>query len=177
MFTDHESCERCDFVCATTSRDVALERIARAIDQFKEVIEGAGGLGLVRPTPDRWSIVEYAGHLRDALLSMRERIILASILETPTGTPIFRDERITLGFSRLDTSSEVAGELTMAGGLFVKTVLSLDESFESRTLLYSPLDHAPTTIGWVIAQGAHECVHHLSDVVENLDLLGGNARS
>ena len=108
---------------------------------------------------------------------MRERIILASILETPTGTAIYREERIALGFARLDTSSDVAGELTMAGGLFAKTVISLDEGFESRTLVYSLLDQASTTIGWVIAQGAHECIHHLADVIKNLDLLGGSARS
>ncbi len=58
MITDQESCERCDFVWATTSRDIASERIAEAIGQFEGVIEVAGGLGLIRPAPDRWSIVE-----------------------------------------------------------------------------------------------------------------------
>ena len=171
MDTDPASCEGCGFIWADVSPLAAPERIATALDRFGDVIEQSGEAALIRPTDVRWSIVEYAGHLRDALLSMRERIILASILDTPMGTPIFREERIALGFSRLDSPVDVSQELAVAGGLFIKTVMALPDEFEARPLFYSPINTAPTTIGWVIAQGVHECEHHLGDVHHNLEGL------
>ena len=111
--------------------------------------------------------MEYAGHLRDALLSMRERIIVASVTELPTGTPIYREERIELGFARLDTPEEVAVELEVATGLLLKTMLTLPDGFHNRPLIYSSNFSSPTTIAWVIAQAVHEAEHHLGDVTNN----------
>jgi hypothetical protein len=161
------ACEGCGFIWDDVDPTDAPSRLAAAVAAFTELIRVASASGLARPSPERWSIVEYAGHLRDALLSMRERIIVASVIDLPTGTPIYRDERIDLGFARLDTPDEVVAELEMATGLMLKTILTLPEDSLERLLVYSPNVTSPITIAWVIAQAVHEAEHHLSDVTEN----------
>jgi hypothetical protein len=118
-------------------RSEVTQRIERAVLSFDEVMKEAGAKAAVRPLPDRWSILEYGGHVRDVLLSIRERVILAAIVDVPTGTPIYRDERIDLGFYAEDTVKEVMNELEMAALLFAKTVTTLPAHFDTRELIYS----------------------------------------
>jgi hypothetical protein len=125
-----------------------------------------------RPIPERWSILEYAAHTRDVLISIRERFVLASIVDGHIGTPIFRDERVDLGFYKLDTPEEVAEELQASSRLFVRTFEALPAGFENRVFTYSPISKADVTILWAGAQALHECEHHLGDVRENERLLG-----
>lgn len=146
-------------------------RLSAAADSFIDVILKAGAKVDVRPSPQRWSILEYGAHLRDVLLSIRDRIITASVLDEPTGSAIHREERVDLGFYSLDTPAEVASELAVAARLFVKTFASLPEGYESRQFFYSPVTPAKVTILWAGAQAVHESEHHLSDVKENLTLL------
>jgi hypothetical protein len=126
----------------------------------------------VRPTPERWSILEYAAHTRDVLLSIRERIVLASILDGFVGTPIYREERVNLGFYRLDTPDEIADELQTASRLFVRTFEALPAGLEERVFTYSTLSPESVSILWAGAQALHESEHHLADARENERLLG-----
>jgi hypothetical protein len=111
--------------------------------------------------------------MRDVFLSIRERIVLASILDEPVGTPMFRDERVNLGFYNLDTPDEVAVELNAASRLFVRTFEALPTGYEQRLFTYSPISNAKVTILWAGAQALHECEHHLGDVRENERILNG----
>jgi len=45
----------------------------------------------------------------------------ASVLERPTGSPMYRDERVALGFYSLDTSLDVTSELAAISNLFIRT--------------------------------------------------------
>lgn len=171
MTTEPNSCPECSFVWEGVSRADAIAGINEAVTAFIEVIEKAGEMSMVRPDPDRWSIVEYAGHLRDVLLSLRERTILSSVVENPVGQPIYREERVNLGFYSLDSVDDAADELAFAAGLFSKTIATLPDGFENRTLVYSPVSVAEVTIGWMAAQGFHEAAHHLLDVRQNLEQL------
>ena len=143
-------------------RSEVTERIGRAVSSFVEVMKVAGAKVAVRPLPERWTILEYGGHLRDVLLSIRERVILASIVDVPTGTPIYRDERIE------DTAKEVMSELEMAALLFSKTVTTLPHHFDTRELVYSSRTPLAVTISSTFSNAVHECEHHLSDASENL---------
>ena len=62
------------------------------------------------------------------ILSIRERIVLASILDVPVGTPIYRDERVDIGLYAQDAASDVVVELQVATFLFLKTVASCPTS-------------------------------------------------
>lgn len=166
-----DTCPDCGFVWDGISLAEAIGGINDSVTSFIGVIEQAGEMALVRPSEDLWSIVEYAAHLRDVLLSMRERTILASVVDMPTGTPIYRDERVNLGFYSLDSIEDVADELACAAGLLSKTLAALPENFEQRSLIYSTASPMHVTIEWMAGQAFHEASHHLGDVQKNLASL------
>ena len=165
------SCPECGFVWDGVSRSDAISGINESVTAFVGVIEQAGEMATVRPEPGRWSIVEYAGHLRDVLLSLRERIILASVTNEPTGQAIHRDERVDMGFYSLDSLDDAVDELAFAAGLLSKAIATLPEEFEERVMVYSQVSGAKVTIGWMAAQGFHEASHHLMDVRHNLEMV------
>jgi hypothetical protein len=167
----NEYCESCDFRWSETSTQEIPRRIADATAIFVRIINKAGPLATSRPASERWSILEYGSHLRDVLISIRDRIIAASVQEEAIGAPIYRDERVILGFYRLDTPDDVMNELIAASNLFNRTFEALPPAYESRTFLYSPVTPLKVTILWAGAQALHECLHHLGDAVENLALL------
>jgi hypothetical protein len=146
--------------------------MSASIESFVDVIKKAGVTVSQRPGDERWSILEYGSHLRDVILSIRERVVLASILDVPVGTPIFRDERVDLGFYAQDAASDVAVELQVTTYLFLKTVATLPENYEERRLVYSTKTPLEITISGAMSNALHECEHHLADVTENLRLLG-----
>lgn len=149
-------------------------RLTSAVAQMGDILTKNGLPVATRPSPERWSVLEYAGHVRDVLWSIRERIILASVLDTPAPFGIYRDERIDLGFQSLDEPSTVRAELDAARGIFVRTYAALPEGFGQRTMIYTYPVESHRTIDWSAAQALHECEHHLADVRDNVDLV--NAR-
>ncbi|HEY5010260.1 MAG TPA: hypothetical protein VIH73_03830, partial [Acidimicrobiales bacterium] len=96
--SDVQTCAHCGFTWATLTRVELATRMSGAVESFVNVMKAAGGDVATRPSERRWSILEYGGHLRDVILSIRERVVLASVLDVPVGTPIFRDERVDIGF-------------------------------------------------------------------------------
>jgi hypothetical protein len=166
-----QTCASCGFSWATLSRAQVATRISEAVESFVEVIERSGDEVSRRPSDVRWSILEYGAHLRDVILSIRERVVLAAILDVPTGTPIFRDERVDVGFYTQDAASDVAVELQVVTYLFLKTIATLPPNFEERRLIYSPKTPLEITISGALSNALHECEHHLGDAVENLRLL------
>ena len=87
------------------------------------------------------------------------------------GTPIFRDERVDLGFYAQDSASDVAVELQVATYLFLKTVATLPANFEERGLVYSTRTPLEITMAGAMSNALHECEHHLGDATENLLLV------
>ena len=144
-----------------------------AVESFVEVIHRAGDRVGTRPSERRWSILEYAGHLRDVVLSIRESVVLAAILDVPVGTPIYRDERVDIGFYAQDAASDVSTELQVATYLFLKTVATLPDHFEERGLIYSSQTPLEITIAGAMLTALHECEHHLDDVKEDLRMVDG----
>jgi hypothetical protein len=116
-------------------------------------------------------VLEYSAHMRDVFMSIRERIVRASIETDSVGSPIYREERVDLGFYRLDEPDEVAKELLAMSRLFVRTFEALPAGFENRLFAYSTISPQKVTILWAGAQALHECEHHLGDVRENVRLL------
>jgi len=164
-------CDVCGFSWESADRSVISPRLLAATETFAEVIVAAGDLVALRPSAERWSILEYGGHLRDVMISIRERIMLAAIVDAPTGVAMNREERIARGFYHLDTADEVVAELSMLTRLFLKTVASLDADDFARTLTYSGATPYQVTIGWAAAQAVHEAEHHLRDAQDNLSSL------
>jgi len=166
-----DSCEGCGFRWSSITASEIPARTARATEQFVNIVLSSAASVKIRPAPDRWSILEYGAHMRDVFMSIRERIIRASIEENSVGSPIYRDERVNLGFYKFDQPDEVAIELSTMSKLFVKTFKALPADYEQRLFTYSPISNARVTILWAGAQALHECEHHLGDLQENERLL------
>lgn len=139
------------------------------MEEFDEILAGDSARLAVRPTPTRWSGWEYAGHVRDVLLSIRERLILAVVTDHPTGTPIYRDERVDSGFYALDTSATLRRQLAVATDMLCDVLMTMPDDGWARTMRYSPTTPLEVDLAWVAAQALHEVSHHLADVRENLD--------
>ncbi|MEI6701511.1 MAG: DinB family protein [Actinomycetota bacterium] len=168
--TETESCPDCGFVWDEVLIADVPKRLVIGTSSFVDLLAHDDVIVAVRPSADRWSIAEYAGHVRDVLLTVRERIIAATIADRPTGLPIFRDERVALGYYSLDTAVDLTVELRAVSGLLVKTVQTIPAGLEVRTMNYgfpSPMERPVT---WVAAQGVHELEHHLGDAAENVRL-------
>jgi hypothetical protein len=165
------ACEVCGFLRDDVTILEIPRRIVTSTDSFVDLIGLAGDNVSVRPSPERWSILEYGGHLRDVLISLRERLITASIEDEPTGVAIHRDERIFLGFYGRDTPLDVTTELAAISRLFVRTIESIPPGFEEREMFFSPASPHRVSVLWLGAQALHESEHHLSDVRENLERL------
>jgi hypothetical protein len=166
-----ESCEVCGFRWNSVSPSEIPSRLTVATDSFVDVIFTADAKAGLRPSPERWSIVEYGAHLRDVLISVRERILTACVEDRPTGAAIHREQRVELGFYRSDTAAEVASELECVSHLFAKTFQSLPPGYETREFTWSAVTPNNVSVLWAGAQALHEAEHHLADVEENLALL------
>jgi hypothetical protein len=169
--TSAESCEVCGFRWSALSPAAIPSRLRIATDSFVDVIFSADDKADQRPSAQRWSILEYGSHLRDVLISVRERILTACIEDQPTGAAIHREERVELGFYKPDTPAEVASELECVSHLFAKTFQSLPPGYETREFTWSPVTPNKVTVLWAGAQALHEAEHHLADVEENLAQL------
>jgi len=166
-----DSCEGCGFRWSSITASEIPARTSEATEQFVVVVLSSAPFVNNRPAPDRWSILEYGGHMRDVFMSIRERIVRASIEDDSVGSPIYRDERVDLGFYKFDEPEDVAIELGAMSRLFVKTFEALPPDYEERLFTYSPISNARVTLLWAGSQALHECEHHLGDVRENERLL------
>jgi len=165
-----DSCEGCGFRWGSITPSEIPARTAEATTQFIDVVLSSTAFVGARPSPERWSILEYGAHMRDVFMSIRERIVRASIEDKSVGSPMYRDERVNLGFYKFDQPEDVANELLAMSRLFVKTFEALPPGYENRLFTYSPISNQEVTILWAGAQALHECEHHLGDVRENVRL-------
>jgi len=165
------TCDVCGFRWGELTPEEIPERLFAAVDSFCAVILDARDRVALRPSPQRWSILEYGGHLRDVLISIRERIVTTAIVGDWTGQPIHREERIDLGLYAADTPAVVASELEVTSRLLARTFQAIPRDQLGREFTFSTQSPSKVTILWAGAQAVHESEHHLSDVRENLGWL------
>jgi len=81
-----------------------------------------------------------------------------------------------MGLYANDRPADVAIELDTLSNLLVKTLGALPPDAFERTLVYSAITPNTVTVRWAAAQAVHEAEHHLTDIQDNLDLLGQEPR-
>lgn len=165
-------CAVCGFARDHVEPSDVEPRVLGAVEEFAGLLASDTVALAARPEPTRWSALEYGSHLRDVLISLRERTLTAAVEDTPTGVPIHRDERVALGAYRLDDPATVAHELRSVAALFVRTTAALEPGVVGRRLLYSPVTPIEVTVEWLGTQAVHESEHHLLDARDNLARLG-----
>ena len=116
-------------------------------------------------------MIEYGAHVRDVLLTVRDRLVIGLVEENPGFKPLYREERISLGLYRADTVSAVAQELDSATSMFGRLFDAIDHQLLSRPVRYGFPDPVPRTLLWMGVQAVHETEHHHGDMKENLRLV------
>lgn len=174
-----QRCEQCGFVWELVAAAEVASRVADIGPAYRRVLLPPDRPGdwnaraATRPAADVWSAVEYACHVRDVLLTNRERVLATLVLDQPTFTPMFRDERVHLAAYASEDLVEVVGQIEMAAALLARTLARLDRSQLARTCHYGYPEPALRSITWVSAQTIHEADHHLIDIAAQLAPFDG----
>ena len=169
-----EHCEVCGFVWELVPAAELPSRVAEVGPSFRRLMlppdrpAGWAERAATRPSPDVWSAIEYACHVRDVVLTNRERVLTTLVLDEPHFTPMFRDERVRLAGYASEDLTEVVGQIEMATAMFARAMARLDRPQLDRRCHYGFPDPAVRTVAWVGAQTVHEAEHHLIDIAAQL---------
>ena len=166
-----ESCEGCGFVWDDVPVADVEPRIRAGTEMLARLLRSAPDVANARPTPDRWSMLEYGAHVRDVLLVLRDRFVVGVVADSPEFTPMYREERVDLGMYLGEDPAAVADELEVAAGLLARMLRGLTPEQLERTCEYGYPGPMTRTLRWMAAQAVHEVEHHLGDVEENLKLV------
>ena len=159
-----ESCDVCGFVWDSVTASEFPIRLAVAAGGFQHVLRSGSPTLSVRSQPDVWSVCEYSSHVRDAMLNLRDRIIVGLAEDNPVPKAMFTDLRIATGIYAADTPELLDVEIGVAAGLLIRGVAALDAQQLGRPIFYGWPRPATRTLLWVAAQALHETEHHLTDI-------------
>jgi hypothetical protein len=127
-----------------------------------------------RPSPRTWSALEYACHVRDVFLVLRERLYLTLVEERPSFARMHHEERASLARYAAEESADVARELKVAAEMLAWAFEGLDEAQWQRHCLYNATER---TVLWLGRHGVHEGEHHLRDIDAALRSAAATSRS
>jgi DinB family protein len=162
---DH--CDECGFTYDLTASASAGPRIVGLVDDLERTLTGSGGDLRTRREPGTWSPLEYACHMRDVLLVQRERVLEARRRDTPSFTPMGRDERVGHdGYAGQDPA-DVVRQARDAAALFANVLARLGDDWD-RTVVYSYPVRFERSLHWVAVHTVHEMHHHLLDIRRQL---------
>jgi len=159
-------CDECGFVYddwSTAALPEALRNIGPRWLQALEASKDDPRLH-VRPKPEVWSPLEYACHLRDVLLTQRERLYLALVEDRPAFRPMYREDRPGLARYNQQDPAGVAAEIEFAASLLGRACSYLSPEQWQRRCIYSYPTPTERTLQWLGQQTLHEGTHHLLDV-------------
>lgn len=159
----------CGFSWESVGREEVAGRIDAGVAAIVELLTGAPERAGERPSPERWSAIEYAGHVRDVLFMLRDRMVVGLVEDVPSFKPMYRDERVTLGLYAADTIEATAAELRAGAAMFTRLFGAIDAGQLDREVLYGWPEPARRTVLWMAQQAVHEVEHHGDDIAENLD--------
>lgn len=149
--------------------DVPRQAISSALvelgEQYASRLAGTGIDALRRrPSPEVWSPLEYAVHVRDVLEVQRERIMAALLGDAPTFAPMGRDERVAEWRYNEQDPAVVADELRRNAAELAAVLDSLDDAGWERIGIYNWPAHAERDVTWIARHTVHEMAHHLLDI-------------
>jgi hypothetical protein len=164
-----ERCEECGYLYDLGAAPQAGHDIQVGVAELAELLTTTAPGALARRTASQlWSPLEYACHVRDVLLTQRERVLLARRADIPSAVPMGRDERVAHeGYAEQDPI-EVAEELTVAARLLANVLRRLDTPDWELRLIYNWPHRTERTLRWVAANTLHDVRHHLLDIHRQL---------
>ena len=96
-----DRCDSCSFVYADVEAAALPARLAAFGTQYRTLLlppgRSAAWFGILRTRPEgRVVCTRIRCHVRDVFLVQRDRLYTALVEDTPTFTPMYRDQRVTL---------------------------------------------------------------------------------
>jgi hypothetical protein len=158
-------CPECGFAAASiTHADVPALLVTNAA-AWREVL--AGPSPHVRPSPDRWSPLEYACHVRDVCRVYTERLHLMLTEDAPDYPNWDQDATAVTDRYAEQDPAKVAAELTAAASHLAGRFEAVSGPQWERT--GSRGDGAHFTVDTFARYFIHDPIHHLHDVVGGAD--------
>jgi hypothetical protein len=166
-------CLECGFNYELAVDDFAAAAIP-LVDAYAGLLGSTGVTSLrVRPSPDVWSALEHACHVRDLLYVQRERVLAARRRDRPNAESMGCDQRGEHDGYANQRPGDVARQLGDAALLLSNVFRRLSPDDWDRTVIYPPRYPDPEpeerSLRWVATHTLHELHHHLLDVRRQLD--------
>ena len=158
------ACPECGYAYGSTSRREVAATLESFGPAFGRCLEGDRTRLATRPDPVTWSVLEYACHVRDVMVTERDRLYLALVDESPEFPPLHREERVALDRYADQDPPAVGRQLDVALGLCAWAFAGVDDEQWARPLVYRLPDPQRHDVGWLAQHTVHEAVHHLFDM-------------
>lgn len=165
-----QGCEECGFRYADLDRTVVPAAVRSYPERYAAAIRHAEADAVrIRPAAGRWSALEYACHVRDVLAVQHDRLKLALVEDTPTFTPMGREQRVVEDRYNQQHPDTVLAELAGAADRLAAAFAGLDEAGWRRTGIYNWPEPTERNMLWVARHTVHELAHHLEDIDDGLE--------
>lgn len=163
LFAEDHTCERCGLAYPSLDIDTSLGLVMESTAMLAALLPSVEEPALRRrPSPQVWSAVEYACHVRDVLLTYAVRVHRGVVEDRPALDPMYGDWRAErFGYATMPLDVLLV-ELPAAATGFAAEVRAVPDDAWDRTVVRRPTE--VRTVRWLVRQAAHECVHHLADV-------------
>lgn len=168
-----DACEGCGFDFDEITVDDIAPRTQQGVADLVAMLDAGGDVVTQRPSPERWSTLEYVAHVRDVMITIRDRLVVGLVEDEPGFTPMYREQRVDLGLYRADTAADLAPELEAAASMLLRLFSRIDPTSLDRPVQYGFPEPARRTLAWMGKQAVHEIEHHGDDVRQNARLLIG----
>lgn len=154
------TCPDCQLTAAAVSPETIAGRIPDQVAQWQQTLTRPDVA--VRPSPETWSPLEYACHIRDVygLFETRSRLILDH--DGPTFADWDQDEAAVAGAYWEAAPDDVARDLATAAASYAKLLQSVPNDAWGRVGLRS--NGSEFTLATLTQYFLHDITHHLWDV-------------
>ena len=164
-------CEECGFEYAQVPASELSGALQALGVGYRNALSRAGDGRAVlsaRPSPETWSALEYACHVRDVLLAQRDRVLLALVEPCPTFASTYPDQRVSLARYNSENPLVVVEEIAMAARLISRVYAAMTPGQLARTGIYNYPEPMERDLIWVGQHTVHEGRHHLRDIERGL---------
>ena len=155
-------CPECGFDTRTVTRQGLPAMLKQNAATWHDVLSGRGESAAARPSPDRWSSLEYGCHVRDVLGKFDERVQLMLAVDDPTFPNWDQDATAVEDRYGQQAPADVAGQLLIAADVLARRFSEVEPGQWERRGTRS--DGARFTIETLGRYMMHDPVHHLYDV-------------